>query len=105
MRTICSKHDQISNLAELCVDELSSELNSINDEIYSSLVEKLQTIIGVISDAKDDGMRMENKLHERKTEVKELESQINELEYEKSILLQEIEELKSEIKNLEENNE
>ncbi len=104
MRTICSKHDQISNLAEFCMDELS-ELNSINDELYSSLIEKLQTIIGVVSDAKEDGMKMEAKLHERKSEVKDLESQINELEYEKSILLQEIEELKSEIKDLEENNE
>lgn len=86
------------------MDELS-ELNSINDELYSSLIEKLQTIIGVVCDAKDDGMKMEAKLYERKSEVKDLESQINELEYEKSILLQEIEELKSEIKILEENNE
>ena len=75
--TICSKHDRIEDLA--------------ND------------IMRLASDAKADGVRMEEALHERRDEVKELNDKIRQLEKDNAKLEQRIAELENDIAYAESN--
>jgi predicted nucleic acid-binding Zn-ribbon protein len=74
--TICSKHDSIESLAS--------------------------EIIGLVQDAKNDGVDMEKKLEKRKKEVENLEDQITDLEKENDKLRDQVDELEKEISSLNE---
>jgi DNA repair exonuclease SbcCD ATPase subunit len=88
--TICSKHDKIMEISSHLSNELEKYLGGdLLDEVQDFL-SKIETIA---DQAKEDGVRMEDKLSERKKEVEDLENDKKSLEDHASNLEDKINEL------------